>query len=134
LNVDPGTEPVLDPIAAAIRLGVTSELLFHYAMSGARTVDSAFRLPSRTVDGRTVFTAADRHAFDIRLFGAAIPPGRAQRGLRRGGDLRDQMFGWLARFLSDRQGAHLPGGGRDQGGRPWDRLRKPFVLRRFNLR
>ena len=60
-------EQLLDTVAAAIRLGVTPELLFHYASRGTRTINGAFRLPSLTVNGRTVFTVADVDAFDFRL-------------------------------------------------------------------
>ena len=62
-----GGKHLLDPVAAAIRLGVTPELLFHYAIKGARSVEGAFRLATRTVDGRTLFEAADVDAFDVRL-------------------------------------------------------------------
>ncbi|USR00334.1 HNH endonuclease [Sphingomonas aerolata] len=67
MTLQAGGEQLLGPVQAAIRLGVTSELLFHYAIRGARTVNGAFRLPSRTVDGGTVFAAADVDAFDVRL-------------------------------------------------------------------
>ncbi len=67
MTVEAGGELLLDPVHAAVRLGITSELLFHYAIRGAKTVNGAFRLPSRTLDGRTVFAAVDVDAFDVRL-------------------------------------------------------------------
>lgn len=71
---EPGDE-LLDPVAAAIRLGVTPELLFHYASRNTRTTLRTFRLASRTVGGRTLFSEPDLDAFDERLSEPRSEPG-----------------------------------------------------------
>lgn len=67
MNAEVGGVQLLDTVAAACRLCVTPELLFHYASRGARTIHGAFRLSSRTVDGRTLFETVDVDVFDARL-------------------------------------------------------------------
>ncbi len=67
MTLEAGGDQLLTPVEAAVRLGVTPELLFHYATRGAKTINGAFRLPSRTMGGQTVFTVPDVDAFDVRL-------------------------------------------------------------------
>lgn len=69
---------LLDPVAAAIRLGATPELLFHYAARVTQTVHGSFRLPGRTVGGGTLFSPADLDAFDLRLSEPRSHPGESR--------------------------------------------------------
>ena len=66
---------LLNPVAAAIRLGATPELLFHYAAHATRTVHGSFRLPGQTVGGSTLFSPTELDAFDVRLSEPRSHPG-----------------------------------------------------------